>query len=73
MAVTIRDYHDVDGNPIQPYYAAYMIEHSYERHTPPNYKFMEWIQERWAEADCGGHGQRDHAKFLVWLEDRVAA
>lgn len=66
MSSVLDNYHDADGQAIQPYYAAFMIEFgartveeaqaaSIELEGHRNLGFMFWIQKRWAEYEAA-HG-----------------
>ncbi len=76
----IRNYRDAEGVPVQPYYAAFMIEHGRQLiggGIQVNLQYMRWINARWDEF-CTPRGIPAHrrglhaAEFTDWLQERVA-
>lgn len=83
MAKLIGNYRDADGQAVQPYFAAFMIEHGYVRASEPfkrdghNCQYMEWNAARWAEFErAHGYPVAHHtrnwrsAEFIEWLDRR---
>jgi hypothetical protein len=83
MDSLIKNYRDADGQAVQPYFAAFMIEHGYERASDPfkrdghNCRFMEWNSARWAEFEREhGYPVAHHtrncrsAEYIEWLDRR---
>lgn len=84
MAKLIQNFRDASGQPVQPYFAAFMIEHGYSRAAEPferdghNCEYMEWNQARWAEFERANGHPVDHAtrncrsaEFTDWLDRRA--
>lgn len=80
--MTIREFHDADGVEIQPYYAAFMIEHDLDRRlVGSQILFMSWISAMWrifetyvCRCDPTPHIRRMHSReFTAWLQLRVMA
>lgn len=83
MAKLIDNYRDADGEAVQPYFAAFMIEKAYSRakhifeRDGHGLEYMEWNQARWREF-CSQNGiDRDfshlyRAEFSEWLAARAA-
>lgn len=83
MGQAIRSFRDADGVQVQPYMAAYMIEHGFrtcaERKEVDrgNAAYLVWNRARWAEfnADHGISSALASSPFaddfLAWLEART--
>lgn len=84
MLEPLEDFRDDAGEAIQPYYAAFMLEHGYrtgsdawEAGGRSNYDFMVWVQARWAEYErrngiTNSENRRLYAGgFRAWLNDRA--
>lgn len=50
MSSLIDNYTDADGQPVQPYFAAYMIKQGFTRASQAKgHEFIIWIRARWVE------------------------
>ena len=79
----INNYRDANGEAVQPYYAAFMIEFGYrtpadaKESTGGNFEYMGWINARWGEFFASlGIKRPDHSRpyaeqFCDWLEHRA--
>lgn len=82
MKFNIDTYTDADGEAVQPYFAAFMIEKGYARAQEPfkrdghTQEFTFWMADRWRDfkTQRGIQMRRtspeDHAAFKAWLEGR---
>lgn len=77
----IDHYRDADGEPVQPYFAAFMIEHGYTRaksifeRDGNGLEYMDWNRARWREFRTLHGIDRDFqhfhaAEFREWLRGR---
>ena len=82
MADLLDNYIDADGEPVQPYFAAFMIERGYRRakhifeRDGHGLEYMEWNRARWREfkiprgISLHYTSGKDHADIQEWIEDR---
>ena len=83
MASLIENFRDADGQPVQPYFAAFMIERGFRTAKEAmsihlgGFEYMTWNQARWKQFEAAhGYqvdGPRRHlaAQFTTWLNDRA--
>ena len=74
---------DADGIPVQPYFAAFMLEKGIDRLTVPqperanrNVEFIDWMDGRWRELEArlgfSWNQRTQHTNdMLDWLEERA--
>lgn len=78
----LKDYTDTDGQPVQSYFAAFMIEKGYTRarhifeRDGHGLEYLLWNAERWREFEqhTGEVVEPRHRRakeFTAWLNDRA--
>ncbi|MFC3059489.1 hypothetical protein [Paenirhodobacter populi] len=78
----LDNFHDADGEVVQPYFAAFMIERGYRRskhifeRDGHGLEYQDWNRARWLEfkvprgISLHVTSKEDHAAFKEWLELR---
>lgn len=84
MRHLLENYIDADGEPVQPYFAAFMIERGYSRakhifdRDGHGLEYQEWNRKMWVSfkkprgISLLSTSEKDHADFLDFLENRSA-